>query len=222
LMASTHLLPHGSASLLLRVPDTHTTRALRLGSSPDSDAAMQDIAMLFTTSCMELRIPRPWILESTATRPPAPLSVADQLTASADSANESLRRLARDLARLAGHQLTIDLFASSSTSQCSRFYSFHPEPASAGVDALAQDSWASSHCPWCQAHSPEFCLLFPPFPLIRGDSARHSSKPGRTRHTTSPSYPAPIRPHGGPPLWPPPAPSPAPSNTTSAFPPTTA
>jgi hypothetical protein len=165
LMASTHLIPSGSASLLLRVPDIHATRALRLGSSPDS--ALQDIVMLFTTACMELRMPRPWILEAAPPRPPAPLSTADQLTACADSANAGLRHLVRDLARHAGYQLTIDLFASSPNAQCSRFYSLHPEPASAGVDALAQDTWSSSHCPWCQARRPEFCLLFPPFPLIR-------------------------------------------------------
>jgi hypothetical protein len=165
LMASTHLLPPGSASLLLRVPDTHAAQALRLGTSPDE--ALQDISMLFTTSCMELRIPRPLILESPAPRPLAPLSESDQLIASTDSANERLRRLVCDLARVAGHRLTIDLFASASNSQCPRFYSHHPEPASAGVDALAQDSWASSHCPWCQAHRPDVCLLFPPFQLLR-------------------------------------------------------
>jgi hypothetical protein len=204
LMASSHLLPPGSASLLLRVPDTQATRALRLGSS--TDAALQDICMLFTTACIELCLPRPLILEATAPRPPAPLSAVDQRLAGADSANERLRHLVCNLARYAGHQLTIDLFASTSNSQCARFYSNHAEPACAGVDALAQDSWASSHCPWCQAHRPEFCLLFPPYPLLRAAlcKARAEQAHGITR------------PHGGPPSRPHPAPSPAPSNATSA------
>jgi hypothetical protein len=133
LMAATRLIPTGAASLLLRVPDARATRTLLRGTS--SDSALQDITMLFTTSCLELNVPRPWILESPAIRPSPPLSAATLRTACADSANAQLRLLVHDLARRAGLHLTIDLFATSTNAQCSRFYFISPEPASARVDA---------------------------------------------------------------------------------------
>ena len=165
LMAFTRLTPIGPAALLLRIPDAQVARALQHGSS--SDAVLQDITMLLTTCCMELRIPRPWTLAAPAPGPTAHLSAAALRTACTDSAASQLRLLVRDLANRAGLHITIDLFASTTNAQCARFYSLHPEPASAGVDALAQDSWANSLCPWCQVLRPEFCLLFPPFPLLR-------------------------------------------------------
>ena len=39
-----------------------------------------------------------------------------------------------------------------------------PEPLSAWTDALAPPRWASSECPWCHTHRPDFVLLFPPLP----------------------------------------------------------
>jgi hypothetical protein len=165
LTAIIRLIPAGAASLLLRVPDAQATRALLRGSS--SDPVLQDISMLFTTACFELNIPRPWLLEAPSSRSSPPDHAADPHTASMDSANSRLRRLVHDTARQAGLHLTIDLFATASNTQCPRFYSTSPEPASAGVNALDQDSWAHSLCPWCQAIRPECCLLFPPFPLLR-------------------------------------------------------
>ena len=165
LTAFNRLTPTGPAALLLRIPDAQVARALQHGSSPD--AVLQDITMLLTTCCMELHIPRPWTLAAPPLSPIPHLPVAALCTACADSAASQLRLLVRELANRAGLNITIDLFASTTNAQCARFYSHHPEPASAGVDALTQDSWATSLCPWCQALRPEFCLLFPPFPLLR-------------------------------------------------------
>jgi hypothetical protein len=118
---------------------------------------------------MDLRLARPLLLLAGPAdygQPASEFSL-ELRAASADSATALLRDRVDHLAAQAGYSLTLDLFASSSNTQCACFYSAFPEPAASGVDALLQPSWAASPCQWCMAHRPDFVPLFPPVPLVR-------------------------------------------------------
>ena len=151
--------------IVLRIPHKSVIRALQAGSS--TDPALQDIAMLIATICLETGTTRPWFLASSPPIAPLPLTPAALLTASLDSSSPRLQALVHDMALAAGSRITIDLFATATNALCPRFYSFEPEPLADGADALAQATWASSACPWCHQDRPDFVLLFPPHTLLR-------------------------------------------------------
>ena len=158
-------LPLAASTLLIRLPCRIAARALARGSS--QDPALQDMALLLQSACMDQQLRPPLFLPSPLLTPPDPLSTAATRVALADSATPRLRTFIKSLAILAGAQLTIDLFASTTNAQCPRFYSMAPEAAAAGTDAFAKDSWADSTCPWCQRRRPDFVLLYPPHGLAR-------------------------------------------------------
>jgi hypothetical protein len=151
--------------IVLRIPHKQVTRALQAGSS--SDPALQDIAMLVATICLETGATRPLFLASSPPIAPLPLTPAALLAASIDSSSPRLQALVHDTALAAGSRITIDLFATATNALCRRFYSLEPEPFADGTDALAQVTWASSACPWCHQDRPDFVLLFPPHALLR-------------------------------------------------------
>jgi hypothetical protein len=158
-------MPLRGFTVLFRIPSAVVVRALAHGCS--ADPALQDLSMFFQVACMDLRLARPLLLlaGSADSGQPAPESSLELSVA--DSATALLRDRVGHMAAQAGYRLTLDLFASSSNTQCARFYSAFPEPGASGVDALRQPSWAASPCPWCSAHCPDFVLLFPPAPLVR-------------------------------------------------------
>ena len=158
-------LPLAAATLLIRLPCRTAARALARGSS--QDAALQDMALLLQSACMNGQLRPPLFLPSPLATPPVPLSVTATRVALADSASHRLRSFTETLAGRAGAQLTIDLFASTANTQCPRFYSKAPEAAAAGTDAFDKDSWADSECPWCHHRRPDFVLLYPPHDLAR-------------------------------------------------------
>jgi hypothetical protein len=163
--AAAQQLPLSNTTLVIRIPHATTVSALRHGSS--NDPSLHDISMLFSTACMDLHLPRPLLLTAPARDFPQPLSPAANRVALVDSATPRLLVLVNDLGLQAGARITIDLFATSENAQCERFFSATPEALASGTDALQQDSWSSSPCPWCNRRRPDFVLLFPPVHLIR-------------------------------------------------------
>ena len=163
-------IPLRSFTTVLHIPSSVAARSLAHGSS--NDPVLQDIAMLLQVACMDLRLARPLLLPGDPVAAPVPLSAAQLQLAQTDSATALLRARVASMASQAGLRLTLDLFASACNTQCARFFSVTPEPLSAGTDALAQPSWASSECPWCHTHRPDFVLMFPPPPLARAAIAK--------------------------------------------------
>ena len=128
------------------------------------DPVLQDIVMLFTSACLDLRLPPPLFL-GTASGPTA-VADSDLARIRVDSASPRLRARIRDLARRAGLQITMDLFASRENAFCARYCSELSDPLAEARDAFTQPSWAASLCPICARSRPEFVLLYPPFALI--------------------------------------------------------
>ena len=125
---------------------------------------LQDIVMLSTSACLDLRLPPPLFL-GTASGPTAAAD-SDLARTRIDSASPRLRVRIRDLARRAGLQITMDLFASRENAFCARYCSELADPQAEARDAFTQPSWAASLCPICARSRPEFVLLYPPFALI--------------------------------------------------------
>jgi len=80
---------------------------------------------------------------------------ADELSRRSDREDWKLNPLLfRKAQRLFGYWATVDAFASSNNCQIPRFWSFGPQPGTAGIDALCQD-WRGE-LPWC---NPPFSLV---------------------------------------------------------------
>jgi hypothetical protein len=150
--------------IIIRSCSPAALKALQRGSS--SDPVLQDITLLFTAACLDLRMDSPLLLLTASTTHPDPPSREALASALSDSATPRLRAIVTSLARQAGQRLTIDHFATRGNTQCSRYCSAHPEAAAEALDAFSQPCWARSLCSICNLTRPEFVLLYPPFPLI--------------------------------------------------------
>ena len=169
LHASSPLVRLHDRPIIFRSASAVAISAFQRGSG--DDPVLQDIVMLFTSACLDLRLSPPLFLGTLSGR----TATADPDTAHTriDSASPRLRARIRDLAHRAGLQITMDLFASRENAFCARYCSELPDPQAEARDAFTQPSWACSRCPICARLRPEFVLLYPPFNLI-GQAVRRA------------------------------------------------
>jgi hypothetical protein len=150
-------------TIIVRVPSTAIAAALRHGST--SDPALQDIILLLQAARLQLRLLHLLFLPAPPTLG-APLTPSQIAETRLDSSAPRLLSLVHSLASSAHHHLTLDLFATTHNAVCPRFFSQFPEHGAEACDAFLQESWSSSHCPWCHRTRPDFVLLFPPHHLV--------------------------------------------------------
>ncbi len=65
-----------------------------------------------------------------------------------------------------GARITLDVFASASSTLADRYYSASPDPRAEGLDAFAQPDWGSSLCTFCHRRHQEFVALTPPHATV--------------------------------------------------------
>ena len=129
--------------------------------------AAQDAAMLLGAACLDLGLAPPLFVPRIVPGvPPAPGSVLAQPEVDWDASSPSLRTFLRELADTAGARLTLDIFACSTSSLTTRYFSADPDPRAEGHDAFAQPDWGTSLCPRCHCRHQEFVVLTPPHSAV--------------------------------------------------------
>ena len=173
LSAAAPTLDLSARRVVVLVPCTRTTTALRHGSC--KDPCLQDIVLLLSAARLHLRALDMAFLPCLPPSPAPPLSPEHLAKALQDSSTPALHGLAHRLAQAASLQLTIDLFASTTNTACPRFISSRPEAAAEACDAFLHPSWSSSLCPWCKTARPDFIFLFPPHDRV-AEAIRRASQ----------------------------------------------
>ena len=148
-------------SVLFRGPSA--TAFLGLAKGDPGRPAVQDAAMLLGAACLDLALSTPLFVPRAG--PVADRSPRD-LDIDWDQSSPALRRLARDLAAGFGTSISLDVFASSSSTISARYFSAAADPVAEGQDAFAQPDWGASTCPLCGARHQEFVLLAPPHAVV--------------------------------------------------------
>jgi hypothetical protein len=93
-------------------------------------------------------------------------SRAEALEVAGPVSSRRVRQRALALAESCGWTLTIDAFASASSSLLPRFFARYAEPTAEAEDAFTVPDWASSACPTCgRDHHEVIFAFFPPPPL---------------------------------------------------------
>jgi hypothetical protein len=152
-------------SILFRGPCPEALRGLQHGDF--RRPAVQDAAMLLGAACLELGLPPPLFVPRVL---PGAGSASgpdrDPPDVDWDASSPLLRSFLHELAGTAGARLTLDVFASATSSLTARYYSADADPRAEGRDAFAQPDWGSSMCPLCHCRHQEFVVLTPPHAAV--------------------------------------------------------
>jgi hypothetical protein len=123
--------------------------------------------MLLGAACLDLGLPAPLFLPRAVHRAPAaPDSHSVAPDVDWDASSPVLRVFLEELADVAGARISLDVFASASSSLAARYFSASQDPRAEGLDAFAQPDWGSSLCPQCHRRHQEFIALTPPHAAV--------------------------------------------------------
>jgi hypothetical protein len=130
--------------------------------------AVQDATMLLGAACLDLGLAPPLFVPCVLPgAPSAPAPGPDSTPPDIDWASSPLlRSFLHEFAGTAGARLTLDVFASATSSLTARYFSADPDPCAEGRDAFAQPDWGSSLCPLCHCRHQEFVVLTPPHSAV--------------------------------------------------------
>ena len=152
-------------SILFRGPCPEALRGLQLGDF--RRPAVQDVAMLLGAACLDLGLSPPLfvprVLPGVGAAPGPDRAQPD---IDWDASAPALRSFLHDLADKEGARLTLDVFASATSSLTARYFSTDADPRAEGCDAFAQPDWGSSMCPLCHCRHQEFVVLTPPHSAV--------------------------------------------------------
>jgi hypothetical protein len=132
--------------------------------------AVQDAAMLLGAACLDLGLAPPLFVPRVLPGAPSvPGTDRAPPDIDWDASLPLLRSFLHEFAGTAGARLTLDVFASATSSLTTRYFSADaadPDPCAEGRNAFAQPDWGSSLCPLCHRRHQEFVALTPPHSAV--------------------------------------------------------
>jgi hypothetical protein len=157
------LLP--GCTILFRSPCPEALNGLQHGDF--RRPAVQDAALLLGAACLDLGLPPPLFVPRVLPQAPG-VQGPDRASPDIDwdASSPLLRSFLHELAGTSGARLTLDVFASATSSLTARYFSADIDPRAEGRDAFAQPDWGSSMCPLCHRRHQEFVALTPPHSAV--------------------------------------------------------